>query len=101
MVAGFIPEWWPTSNRNGGRLRVGKGGRNKSEFATLIPENQNRAVRALKTKTFSGKQTYLLRLRRGASFATGWMFGPHLWGRNSNTGGLYFLAKPIYFIYNR
>lgn len=33
MVAGFIPEWWPTSNRNGGRLRVGKGGRNKSEFA--------------------------------------------------------------------
>ncbi len=36
MVAGFIPEWWPTSNRNGGRLRVGKGGRNKSEFAALL-----------------------------------------------------------------
>lgn len=33
MVAGFASEWWPTSNRNGGRLRVGIPGRNKSESA--------------------------------------------------------------------
>lgn len=23
MVAGFIPEWWAVSDRNGGRLHVG------------------------------------------------------------------------------
>ncbi|ESY27747.1 hypothetical protein X747_32845 [Mesorhizobium sp. LNJC384A00] len=23
MVAGFIPEWWPVFDRNGGRLHVG------------------------------------------------------------------------------
>ena len=33
MPAGFISEWWPASFRNGGRLHVGKPGRNKSEFA--------------------------------------------------------------------
>src|SRR5882672_7169005 len=33
MAAGFISEWWPASNRNGGRLHVGKPGRNKSESA--------------------------------------------------------------------
>src|SRR5260370_26875826 len=33
MPAGFISEWWPASNRNGGRLHVGKPGRNKSESA--------------------------------------------------------------------
>jgi hypothetical protein len=32
-VAGFISEWWPTSNRNGGRHRLGKGGRHASESA--------------------------------------------------------------------
>jgi hypothetical protein len=32
-VAGFISEWWPTSNRNAGRLRVGMGGRLPSESA--------------------------------------------------------------------
>jgi hypothetical protein len=32
-VAGFISEWWPTSNRNGGRLQIGIGGRIASEFA--------------------------------------------------------------------
>jgi hypothetical protein len=31
MAAGFISEWWTASNRNGGRLHVGKPGRNKSE----------------------------------------------------------------------
>jgi hypothetical protein len=33
MPAGFISEWWPASNRNGGRLQVGIPGRNKSESA--------------------------------------------------------------------
>lgn len=33
MPAGFISEWWPASNRNGGRLHVGIPGRNKSESA--------------------------------------------------------------------
>src|ERR1700682_2938593 len=33
MAAGFISVWWPASNRNGGRLHVGKPGRNKSESA--------------------------------------------------------------------
>src|SRR3954451_1465922 len=33
-VAGFISEWWPTSNRNGDRHRLGKGGRHASESAT-------------------------------------------------------------------
>jgi hypothetical protein len=33
MAAGFISEWWTASNRNGGRLHVGKPGRNKSESA--------------------------------------------------------------------
>ena len=32
-VAGFISEWWPTSNRNGGRLHLGTGGRLRSESA--------------------------------------------------------------------
>src|SRR5271170_5551161 len=33
QVAGFISEWWPASNRNGGRLQIGIGGRIASEFA--------------------------------------------------------------------
>ncbi len=33
MVAGFISEWWPTSNRNDGRLRVGIPGRLQLESA--------------------------------------------------------------------
>ena len=33
MVAGFISEWWPTSNRNDGRLRLGIPGRLQSESA--------------------------------------------------------------------
>ncbi len=32
-VAGFKSEWWPTSNRNDGRLRVGIPGRLQSESA--------------------------------------------------------------------
>src|SRR5260221_12207152 len=38
MAAGFISEWWPASNRNGGRLHVGKPGRNKSESAAATRE---------------------------------------------------------------
>ena len=35
MAAGFISEWGPASNRNGGRLHVGIPGRNKSESAAV------------------------------------------------------------------
>jgi len=34
QVAGFISEWWPESNRNGGRHQIGMPGRIASEFAT-------------------------------------------------------------------
>jgi hypothetical protein len=34
-VAGFISEWWPTSNRNGGRHQIGIPGRIASEFALV------------------------------------------------------------------
>jgi hypothetical protein len=34
-VAGFISEWWPTSNRNGGRHQIGIPGRIESEFAPI------------------------------------------------------------------
>ena len=37
MVAGFIPERWPASNRNAGRLRVGIPGRLQSESADVPP----------------------------------------------------------------
>jgi hypothetical protein len=33
QVAGFISEWWPASNRNGGRNEIGIPGRLASEFA--------------------------------------------------------------------
>ena len=33
QVAGFISEWWPASNRYGGRDQVGIGGRIESEIA--------------------------------------------------------------------
>ena len=33
QVAGFKSEWWPKSNRNGGRLQIGIPGRIASEFA--------------------------------------------------------------------
>lgn len=32
-MAGFKSEWWPESNRNGGRLQIGIPGRIASEFA--------------------------------------------------------------------
>jgi hypothetical protein len=35
-VAGFISEWWPTSNRNGGRHQIAIGGRIASEFAVVL-----------------------------------------------------------------
>src|SRR4029077_19169726 len=37
MAAGFIAEWWTASNRNGGRLHVGKPGRNKSPTSSAFP----------------------------------------------------------------
>ena len=46
MPAGFISEWWPASNRNGGRLHVGIPGRNKSESA-LAPIDDPVALREL------------------------------------------------------
>ena len=33
--AGFISEWWPGSNRNGGRHQIGITGRIASEFAEV------------------------------------------------------------------
>jgi flagellar basal body rod protein FlgG len=36
QVAGFISEWWPASNRNGGRNEIGIPGRLASEFAQQI-----------------------------------------------------------------
>src|SRR5258708_2289127 len=44
MPAGFISEWWPASNRNGGRLHVGKPGRNKSESARDAAELVEKAA---------------------------------------------------------
>ena len=35
-MAGFISEWWPESNRNGGRHQIGIPGRIASEFAVLL-----------------------------------------------------------------
>jgi hypothetical protein len=35
-MAGFIPEWRPASNRNGGRLQIGIPGRFASDFAAAI-----------------------------------------------------------------
>ena len=35
-MAGFISEWWPESNRNGGRHQIGIPGRIASEFAAKI-----------------------------------------------------------------
>jgi hypothetical protein len=35
-VAGFISEWWPESNRNGGRHQIGIPGRIASEFARKL-----------------------------------------------------------------
>ena len=38
-MAGFISEWWPASNRNGGRHQIGIGGRIASEFAPAVVRN--------------------------------------------------------------
>ena len=38
MVAGFISERWPASNRNSGQLHVGTPGRIKSESAVLVAQ---------------------------------------------------------------
>src|SRR5260370_38238019 len=37
QVAGFISEWRPASNRNGGRDQIGIPGRIESEFAEAPP----------------------------------------------------------------
>jgi hypothetical protein len=39
-VAGFKSERWPTSNRKGGRLQIGKGGRFASESAEIDVGNR-------------------------------------------------------------
>ena len=43
-VAGFKSEWWPTSNRNGGRLRLGIPGRLQSESAPNVRHKLSRAA---------------------------------------------------------
>ena len=55
MPAGFKSEWWPGSNRNGGRLHVGMPGRNESEsafrrnhrYGTIVCDLERREVVAL------------------------------------------------------
>jgi hypothetical protein len=44
-VAGFKSEWWPESNRNGGRLQIGIAGRIASEFAGVDPTALETAFR--------------------------------------------------------
>ena len=44
MVAGFISERWPASNRNPGRLHVAIPGRIKSESALEGPERYNKVM---------------------------------------------------------
>jgi len=53
MVAGFISERWPASNRNPGRLHVGTPGRIKSESAPPDPDKdaKDRAQGALRYAT--------------------------------------------------
>jgi serine/threonine-protein kinase HipA len=58
-VAGFISESWPTSNRNGGRLQIGSGGRIASEFAPWSASF--RAVRPLSTAPEEDALTILKR----------------------------------------
>ena len=43
-MAGFISEWWPTSNRNGGRHQIGIPGRIESEFAARSNVSSLRAL---------------------------------------------------------
>ncbi len=55
-MAGFISEWWPGSNRNGGRHQIGIPGRNASEFARHF-RNLNLNVEALFPSSEPGNQT--------------------------------------------
>jgi hypothetical protein len=48
------------------RAKFARLGASKHQPATLIAKNHKRAVRALKTKLFSGKQIPFFRLRRVA-----------------------------------
>src|ERR1700722_12817355 len=52
-VAGFISEWRPASNRNGGRLQFGIGGRIASEFAWAA-KNAPNVVIAIDFSTAAG-----------------------------------------------
>ena len=46
-MAGFISEWWPESNRNGGRHQIGIPGRIASEFAHVAGFNLGVLMRAV------------------------------------------------------
>jgi hypothetical protein len=48
-VAGFISEWWPESNRNGGRHQIGIPGRIASEFASIRDVAQTSQMRKKRT----------------------------------------------------
>ncbi|WP_296709395.1 hypothetical protein, partial [Rhodoblastus sp.] len=52
QVAGFISEWWPTSNRKHGRLQIGIGGRIESEFAARRASIGKRKTEALNIEAF-------------------------------------------------
>jgi hypothetical protein len=56
MVAGFISERWPASNRNPGRLHVGTPGRIKSESALEFFERSGRIRKiGVLNQKFNGK----------------------------------------------
>jgi hypothetical protein len=62
-VAGFISEWWPTSNRNGGRHQIGIPGRIESEFAIMANPNMTKreAVQARKAHSEPKNETKEMR----------------------------------------
>jgi hypothetical protein len=63
QVAGFISEWWPASNRYGGRDQVGIGGRIESEIAASslvcpIIENDHCAAYTVRPLACRGHASY-------------------------------------------
>src|SRR5208337_4839136 len=69
QVAGFKSEWWPESNRNGGRLQIGIPGRIASEFAYQIHLSQEKRLSAssILVAVAAIRFLYKVTLRRGWS----------------------------------
>ena len=62
-MAGFISEWWPESNRNGGRHQIGIPGRIASEFASSTAGFHQRAKSASLVISDGSPSGAVLRLR--------------------------------------